>query len=222
MANRLSGTSLALVLLVVLSGCSYSDLLSVIPATATSTIAVTPPPTGTPQPTSTITPTQPTPSFTPTPTLIYLNTAPPPLTIVIPVQTNIAPTNTVAPGTPTVATAFSDVALGVKQIFWGACSPGSTSIKVHVDEASGVTAVLVALRLENPKTADTTPWGGYPEMKKVGPGDFMYQLFATSFSHYHDYISAWGQFQFIGVNRFGDIVARSEEFLHLLVVAPCP
>lgn len=222
MGIRYLHTGVLVLVLVLLSGCSYSDILSVAPATATSTIEVTPAATETPQATPTITPTQPTPSFTPTPTFIYLNTAPVPQLTWTPAEASTALTGTVTLPAPTAGTLFSDVALGVKQIFWGACTPSSTSIKVHVDESAGVTGVLLALRLENPKTADTTPWGGYPAMKKVGPGDFTYQLNATSFSHYHDYISAWGQVQFIATNRFGDIVGRSEPFLRLLVVAPCP
>lgn len=227
MGNRhLLHTGVLFFLCLLLAGCSYSDL---IPGSSpTETVAVELPPalSSTPLPTQTIGPPAPTPSFTPTPTLIYLSTLPNENLPTTPAVTSTAvigtPIGTATPPVPTISSLFTQVELSVKQIFWGACSPGSTSVKVHVDQSAGVQTVLLAVRLENPKTADTTPWGGYSVMKKSSSGDFTYQLAATSFSHYNDYISAWGQFQFIGVNRDGDIIARSEPFPHLLVVAPCP
>ncbi len=216
------GIGIALLLSLCISGCSLTNSLSLAVATETVTVKPTVPATETPGPTDTITPTQPTPSFTPTPTLIYLFSPQAPIATTTPAMAqSLTPT---VPSTPTatISTLFSDVAVSITQIFWGACTPSSTLIKVHVDASTGVQNVLLAIRLQNPKTADTTPWGGYPLMKRLGQGDFSYELYAKSFSGYHNYSNAWGQFQFIGINRNGDIIARSEPFLKSIVVAPCP
>src|SRR5512143_4366699 len=72
---------LILILSLVLSGCSYTDVMKLLPATRTP-----PPPAATPSATvymtptetPTLTPTVPTPTFTGTPTMIYPNGTPAP------------------------------------------------------------------------------------------------------------------------------------------------
>lgn len=213
--------ALPLVILV-LYGCSYAEVLSGLqptqpPPTALVTIVVS-----TPTTTGTVTPTQPTPSFTPTPTLIPIESNPQLAATPQPPANAIGtPTAFVPPATATPLL-FIDTSISGKQIFWGSCSPNSTVVTAHVDPSAHIESVQMALRLENPKTGDTTPWGGYALMEDKGGGEFRYRLTAESFSKYHEYLSAWGQFQLIAIDRNEAVVGRSMQFLHLLVVAPCP
>lgn len=208
--------------LIVLSGCSYGDVLSALQPTETLAPSVPTVATTTPAPTATITPTQPTPSFTPTPTLISLATPVPLQATPQPFSTAAwTPTHALPVSTPTPGV-FIDVTVSVRQIFWGACAPSSTVVTARVDPSLHIESVQMALRLENPKTGDTTPWGGYALMQDRGGGEFRYRLTAESFSKYHDYLSAWGQFQLIAINRNEVVAGRSMPYLQSLVVAPCP
>ncbi len=214
------GTLCLLVFLV--SGCSYEEVLSALQPSPTAPVEAVTSTIGPTLPSPTVIPTQPTPSFTPTPTLISLASplAPQvtPQALATPVGT---PTHMSAPPTATPAV-FTDVTLSSRQIFWGSCSPSSTLVTAHVVESLHIESVQMALRLENPKTGDTTPWGGFALMQDRGGGEFTYRLTAESFSKYHDYLGAWGQFQLIAIDRNELVAGRSMQYLQSLVVAPCP
>jgi len=211
-----------------LSGCSYTDFANLLPqaptplpppATATATIYVTP--TETP----TITPTQPTPTFTTTPTLIYLNGVPawtetptPPATLWM-----------LATATPSVAAQpllgngpFATILVPGKQLFWGSCEPSSLKVAVKVQDSVPAHTVLIFLRLQDTKTGDTTTWGGGAIMDRADGGVFTYDLTAKAFEHYHDYLQAWGQYQFVALDSHLKRLGASTQYLNNLTIAPCP
>lgn len=116
---------------------------------------------------------------------------------------------------------FKNVKLSGDRVFWGACAPASSILTVHVDESARVYRVLIALRLESKKTADATAWGGYAIMDDAGGSTFSYRLTARSFSHYTNYMNAWGQFQLIALDRSLRVIGRSAQYLRAITVAPC-
>ena len=210
---------------VLLSGCSYTDLLPTAPATltpppsATATIYVTA--TETP----TITPTQPTPTFTTTPTLIYPNGSPlPSLTFTPPATRYVVPSTTaIIAAQPLQGNGpFTTILVSGKQLFWGSCNPASVKTTVKVSESVPASGVLIFLRLKDTKTGDTTPWGGGAIMEKAGDGVFTYTLTAKSFSHYREYMQAWGQYQFVAYDVHLNRLGASTEYLNNLTIAPCP
>jgi hypothetical protein len=211
-----------------LSACSYTDLIPAAPSplppapTATATVYVTP--TSTP----TITPTQPTPTFTFTPTLIYLNGQPAPS-----LTPSAEPTLWVATGVVTLSPTippqpllgngpFSSILVPGPKLFWGACEP--SSIKATVKVADGVPAhtVLIFLRLQDTNSPDTTQWGGGAIMDRQDNGVFTYDLTAKSFEHYHDYLKAWGQYQFVALDSHLQRIGASNQYLNNLTIEPCP
>lgn len=211
-----------------LSGCSYTDLAKYLPATttpvpptatATATIYMTA--TKTP----TITPTQPTPTFTGTPTLIYPNGTPLPTATETPAATlYVVPTRTETPiPQPLVDNGpFSSIKVSGSKLLWGSCEPSSVRATVKVGAGVPASTVLIFLRLKDTKTGDTTEWGGGAIMDKKGGGVFTYTLTAESFSHYHDYKLAWGQYQFVALDAHLKRLGASGEFLNALTVGPCP
>ncbi len=120
----------------------------------------------------TFTSTQPTPAFTGTPT--FLDQTP----SITPFDTaNTFPGVTAAPavGVPTLGppdVSFTDIRISANQVFWGSYPPASTLVSAQVAGTVPVEQVLVAVRLENPKTFDTTPWGGYAIMEDAGAARF--------------------------------------------------
>lgn len=209
-----------------LSGCSYTNLLPAAPSplppppTATATVYVTP------TETATITPTQPTPTFTSTPTLIYLNGRP------APSLTPTAPATlwVVLSETPTVVAAqpllgngpFSTILVSGKQLYWGSCEPSSVKVTIKLVDGVAALGVVIALRLQDVTTGDTTPWGGDAIMDKQGNGVFTYTLTPKSFEHYRDYMKAWGQYQFIAYKAGLEHVGSSTVYLNNLTIEPCP
>ena len=207
-----------------LSGCSYTDVLSLLPTpippspTATATIYVSP--TVTP----TITPTQPTPTFTITPTLIYPNGTPVPSSTPPPAATLWAVSSQTAtpPELPLLGNGpFSTVLVPGKQLFWGSCEPNT--IKVTVQLAKGVKAVgvVMAIRLQDARGPERTGWG-QAIMDKQGGGVFTYDLTARAFTHYREYAEAWGQYQFIAYTTGLVHVGASQVYLNSLTIKPCP
>ncbi len=212
-------------ILLILSGCSYTDLLPVAPTplpppdTATATVYMTP--TETP----TITPTQPTPTFTLTPTMIYPNGVPantdtptPPPTLWM-----------LATATPSVQAQpllgngpFATILVPGNKLYWGTCEPSVLMVSVKVQSNVPAHSVLIFLRLQDVKTGDTTQWGGGAIMENEGDGVFTYNLTAKAFEHYHDYMQAWGQYQFVALDRHLARIGGSTQYLNNLTIAPCP
>jgi hypothetical protein len=208
-----------------MSGCSYTDLLAPPPtsaplaATDTATLYVTP--TATP----TITPTQPTPTFTATPTLIYPNGTPIPGSTGTPPETlSTAPA---ASATPTAQALigggpFTSILVSGQKLFWGSCDPSAVVATVKVADGVPAAVVTIWLRLEDVKTGDTTSWGGGAIMKSQGNGVFTYTLTAKSFTHYREYLQAWGQYQFVASDSHLNRLGATAQYLSNLTIAPCP
>ncbi len=217
------------VLILLLSGCSYADFTKLLPAaptplpppdTATPTVYMTP--TETP----TITPTQPTPTYTTTPTLIYLNGVP----AATDTQTPPATLWVLATATPSLEGTsslvgngpFSTILVPGKQLLWGSCEPSVIKVTVKVQDSVPAHTVLIFLRLKDTNSNDTTTWGGGAIMDRQGGGVFTYNLTAKAFEHYHDYMRAWGQYQFVALDNHLDRLGASSQFLDTLTIAPCP
>jgi hypothetical protein len=210
------------VLGLLLLACSYTSLLPATPtalppsASPTRTVFVAP------TRTASITPTLPTPTFTETPTLIYSGPTPEPSNTPEPTSTiGLLVTKEVIGLTPQDSV-FTTIQLSSNRIFWGTCEPNFAKATVHVVDASKVHSVLIFLRLKDPKTGDSTDWGGGAIMDSDTKGTFTYILTAKSFSHYREYLSAWGQYQFVATDSKLSVIGRSAQYLNSLTIAPCP
>ena len=209
---------------VVLSGCSYKSLLPSAPAAVTATATATATRTLAPTQTATIVPTQPTATFTGTPTLIYPNGSPvPSATATPPATLYVLPstTETFSIQAPQGNGPFTSILVSGRLLNWGSCEPSSIKLTVKVSDGVPATTVLIPLRLEDTKTHDTTPWGGNAIMDNLGGGVFTYTLRAESFSRYHDYLQAWGQYQFVAFDIHLNRLGASTQYLNSLTLAPC-
>jgi hypothetical protein len=210
---------------ILLSGCSYAILFPVTPtipppapsATATAIMS--------PTWTSTITPTLPTPTFTGTPTLIYLGPTPTIASTGTPGSIfSPTPTTTVTPPGLTIPqnSLFKTIGISGDHVYWGACEPSFVKITTHIDDLSNIHTVTIWLRLENKKTGDTTEWGGGAIMNNDDQGNFSYAITAKSFTHYREFLDAWGQYQLVASDRNLHRIAGSPQYMNNLTVAPCP
>ena len=223
--SAMKSIGLIAVISLLLTGCSFSQFLpptATLPLpTATATLY------STPTITATITPTQPTPTFTNTPTLVYLNGTPTPSEIPIGTSTlyvvpSKTPTSTIVPLLVPDGP-FARVILSGNKIFWGACEPSSVLVTVHVIDSVPAKKVLMFLRLEETREGgNSTEWGGGADMDPQGHGDFTYQLTAKSFSHYNEFTSAWGQYQFVVFDANLERLGASKQYVHELTISACP
>jgi hypothetical protein len=210
-----------------LSGCSYTDVLSLLPtplpptATATATIYLSP--TITPS----ITPTQPTPTFTLTPTLVYPNGSPVPTSTPKPeatlwvLSTGTAEA-TALPEQPLLGNGpFSTILVPGKELFWGSCEPNTLKITVQLASSVKAVGVVMALRLQDTRSAEHTAWG-QAIMDKHDGGVFTYELTAEAFTHYREFKSAWGQYQFIAYTTGLNHVGSTQVYNNSLTIKPCP
>lgn len=217
---------LIILLGLILSGCSYTDVTKYLPtpvpptATATATIYLSP--TVTP----TITPTQPTPTFTLTPTLIYPNGTPIPSstpTVPVTLAPLTTPESATVPVQPLSASGpFSSILVSGTKLYWGKCEPSSVSATVKVSPGVQAAIVLIMLKLKDVTSGESTAWGGGAIMNKEGNGVFTYTLTAESFTHYREFHAAWGQYQFVALDASRHRLGASNEYLNNLTVAPCP
>jgi hypothetical protein len=205
-----------------LLACAYTDFLPATPtpappaASPTKTVHVTA------SSTASITPTLPTPTFTLTPTFIYSgpteepsNTPEPTGTIGLLITQqpiNLTPQDPV----------FTTILVSGNRIYWGTCEPNFAKVTVHVVDPKAVDKVLIFLRLKDPKTGESTDWGGGAIMDTDNKGTFTYILTAQSFSHYREFASAWGQYQFVATGDKLEVIGRSAQYLNSLTIAPCP
>jgi hypothetical protein len=210
------------------SGCSYTDILALLPATPTSA-----PPTSTPtatvymtpSETATITPTQPTPTFTLTPTLIYLNGTPiPSATITPPATIYVVASQSPSPAPQALLGngPFSTILVSGQQLNWGGCEPSSVLATVKLADGVAAAGVMIMLRLQDVQTGEHTSWGGGAIMEKQGGGVFTYTLTAHSFTHYREFQKAFGQYQFVAYDRNLQRVGASTEYLSNLTISLCP
>jgi hypothetical protein len=222
-----------------LSACTYPVLVNV---NATNSRVLVPETTNQASSKSqipTIIPTLPTATFTETPTLIYMDPTPAITTTDISTETLIPiliPTETLEPvfastqditGTAPIDTIpknslFTTITISGGRVFWGACAPSFVKISAHITDLSKIYIVTLWLRLANKTTGDTTDWGGGAIMTDDGKGNFAYSLTAKSFSHYREYIDAWGQYELVASDRYLNRIGASAQYLNNLSVAPCP
>lgn len=225
--GQMNKLRLSLLICALLSGCSYSDITSLIatetplppPPTETATVYVTP------STTPTITPTQPTPTFTLTPTLIYLNGTPVPSATVTPMNTPyLPPRSSATPGSqPQVGNGpFTSITVSGSQLMWGGCEPSSVQATVKVTAGVPAAVVTIWLRLQSVSTGETTQWGGGAIMDKKGGGVFTYTLVPSNFEHYREFPKAWGQYQFVASDARLQRLGASGLFLNSLTISQCP
>ena len=219
---------LILILSLVLSGCSYTDVMKLLPATRTP-----PPPTATPSATvymtptetPTLTPTVPTPTFTGTPTMIYPNGTPAPtLTFTPPAtQFSFATASATAVLQPVGGSGpFAAIVVPGNQLLWGGCEPSSIAVSVKVQAGVPAAVVTMWLRLQDVSSAEMTAWGGGAIMNKQGGGVFTYKLTAKNFTHYREFQKAWGQYQFAASDARLQRLGASNPYLNSLTIARCP
>jgi hypothetical protein len=220
---------LFVILSLLLAGCSFADVLALLPGTATPSPTATATIYMSPTATPTLTPTQPTPTFTSTPTLIYPNGAPASTASTTPPATvYVVPTTTATIQALSLSLQgngpFSTILVPGNQLFWGSCDPHFLKVAVKVASSVPAAGVLIELRLQDLKTGDHTEWGGGAIMDNAGDGVFTYTLTAQSFEHYRDYAKAWGQYQFVAYNYNPGLhrLDASGQFLKSLVIQPCP
>ena len=223
-----AGLILLVALLVASSGCSYQDVMKLLPATPTSappTLTPTATVYMTPTETPTITPTQPTPSFTPTPTMIYPNGTPPPTLTFTPPPTGfvLATASPTLPVQPLASSGpFAAILVPGNQLLWGGCEPSSISVSVKLQAGVPAAVVTMWLRLQDVSTGESTEWGGGAIMNKQGGGVFTYNLTAENFTHYREFHQAWGQYQFVASDKHLNRLGASSTYLNSLTIARCP
>lgn len=219
---------LLVIVSLLLSGCSYTDVMKLLPATITPappTLTPTATVYMTPTETPTITPTQPTPSFTPTPTMIYPNGTPistpsftpPPTQFLFSTQVTSIPTLPLASGGP-----FEAILVSGSQLLWGGCEPSSITASVKVQAGLPVKVVTMWLRLQDVSTGERTAWGGGAIMNKQGGGLYTYTLTAANFTHYREFPKAWGQYQFVASDARLNRLGASATYLNSLTISRCP
>jgi hypothetical protein len=117
---------------------------------------------------------------------------------------------------------FTTILISGGSIYWGDCEPSSVKITAHITNLANIRVVTIWLRLANKTTGDTTDWGGGAIMNDEGQGNFTYTLTAKSFSHYREYINAWGQYQLVASDINLQRIGASAQYLNNITVAPCP
>ncbi len=219
---------LVIIVGLLLSGCSYTDVMKLLPATTTPappTLTPTATVYMTPTDTPTITPTQPTPTFTPTPTMIYPNGTPPPTMSLtpLPTQFGLAEGSATLPVQPLIASGpFSAIRVSGSQLLWGGCEPSSITASVTVQPGIAVYFVTMWLRLQDVSTGERTEWGGGAIMDKQGGGVYTYTITAKNFEHYREFAKAWGQYQFVVSDRQLNRLGASMPYLSSLTISRCP
>ncbi len=219
---------LIVIVSLLLSGCSYSDVMKLLPATATPappTLTPTATVYMTPTETPTITPTQPTPSFTPSPTMIYPSGTPPPTLTFTPPATQFifATESTTVPTLPlTGGGPFEAILVSGNQLLWGGCQPSSITATVKLQAGLPVRWVTMWLRLQDVSTGEMTKWDGGAIMNKQGGGVYTYTLTAANFTHYREFPQAWGQYQFVASDASLNRLGASTTYLNSLTIARCP
>jgi hypothetical protein len=210
-----------------LSGCSYTDVLSLLPTPVPPSATATASPYLSPTTAPSITPTQPTPTFTLTPTLIYPFGTPVPTSTPKPFNTlYVVPT--AVPGSATPETQellgngpFSTILVPGKELLWGSCEPSTMVVSVKLAENVKAIGVVMALRLQDTQSPEHTGWG-QAVMTKQGGGVFTYELTAKAFTHYREFKQAWGEYQFIAYTSGLEHVGSSQVFRNSLTIKPCP
>ncbi len=212
---------LPIVTAILVLACGVSDIPYLIQPTPTLAPMATPvPPTATPSP-------QILPTHTSTPTLIAPNTEipatfPPPDTAT-PADTA---TNTPVPatGSPTpaatelVGTGFSAVNVSSSVFYFGVCQPTTATFTVTVTNAAQIADVVLFTRVENKATGGVSSWDKGVSMTIVGPGVYSRTLNSAHMNVTED---SWIQYQFVGTDSQGAVVARSIVYHDTLSLSPC-
>ncbi len=202
--------------------CSVSDVSGLILTTpaaplpsSTSTIYVTP------GETATITATLPTPTFTNTPTFIYSGPTDTPSDTPLPTTTVGALTSNGAALTPQLGFGFSSVQISGELILYGKCQPNSVKFSATVTDPANVATVTIWVRLVDTITGEYTDWGGGAIMDGDNRGNFTYDYGFASIPHYHDFLSAYVQYQLVAKNSQFKDLGRTQPYLHNILLKPC-
>lgn len=204
--------------------CSVSDITSLIPGTPAP-----PPPTAIPMETvyvtstsiPSMTPTQPTPTFTTTPTLFYSGPSATPSLTPLPTGTLWSVGGGANLLTPQ-SVGFAGIVISGPLLYWGSCQPNFIKVIARVTDIVKTHDVTLWLRLKDKKSSDTTNWGGGAIMDNDKQGNFSYTLTAQNITGYHNYKSAWVQYQFVARDKYHNEVGRTAPYLDQLSIAPCP
>ena len=213
----------------ILSACTYPNLIPSAPGNSQPIVPIATTPVLSLTPTIEDTPTPPSATFTETPTLIYLYASPTMTVEDTPTETpgsiiTLTPNITETPPLQTIPkdSLFTTITVSGASVFWGVCEPSSVKLTTHISNLANIYTVTVWLRLANKTTGDTTEWGGGAIMDDKGQGNFTYNLTAKSFSHYREYLNAWGQYQLVASDINLHRIGASAQYLNNITVAPCP
>lgn len=215
---------LVLLLAVSLQACSMNEISSLlVPATqtiiptSTELLTYTPLPTWTPSVTPTITvsptivriptwdPNVPTSTFAPVPIFIGEYTATP----------DIPPTP-VRPGPGFLSVTISDT-----RIFWGNCTPNTSTVIAKVIDPEEVASVVIFVQVKSFEDEDYTPWTSGDVMFNYLDGTFSYELQATEINGHNHYKKSWVRMQLVATNIDGEEIGRTKIFPEVTTLEPC-
>ncbi len=216
---------LSMITVIVLLACSTSDIPFLAPAAPTPfplVTAVPPTATASQAPVSAVTS---TPTTAPLSTEIAPTFPPPSTATAAPTMTATAtmPTSTATAtalgGTPLSGTGFDAINLSTSVFHWGACEPTTATLTASVTNPTQVTDVVLFTRLGNKTTGFGGSWAKGVSMSMVGPGVYSRTLNGPHMDVTED---TWIQFQLVGADAAGKVVARSPIYRDSLSLSPCP
>ncbi len=212
---------LLLALGIVLLACSMSDIPGLVQATATL------PPSATPNPASATPSPVVFPTHTFTPTFVPLSTEVPQTATPAwtPTGADTSTATAVVPSTTATAslaglsgTGFNAANVSAPVFYWGACQPTTATLTVTVANPAQVHDVVLFTRINDKTTGGLTPWDKGNSMALVGPGVYGRTLNGVHMGVTED---SWIQYQFVGTDSQGQVVARSPVFHDTLSLSPC-
>jgi len=206
-----------------MQSCSMGDVLPFL-STPTPSSTLTPSPTLTFTPTLTSTP-----RASATPTIFRVPTRDPNITETVATinfdfnfgqelgtNTPRTPPSTFSPGF-----GFSYITISESKIFWGECTPNSTTIVTQVEDPDKITSVVIFNRVKSALEDDATPWTTGNVMFNNRNGYFTYIMKATELEGHNHYRKAWVEFQLVATNNKQEEVGRSSIFDSNIFLEPC-
>lgn len=221
MRQRMRTRNILVSLVFLLQACSMNDLL---PATRT------PQPTSTPFITLTPidTPTQSrTPRPTPSATIVKIPTQDPnqPTFTPFALPPIIIDGNTTTPVfSPTPSRpgpGFFSVTISPIRIYWGGCTPNSSTVLAVVDDPDEVFSVLLFTRVKDLHEEDYTPWTKGTVMFDLGDGSFTHTLVGSQIYGHNHYKDSSVFIQLVATNLKGEEVGRTKIYENAITMSPC-